>query len=223
MACLISKRGKIYRQLRLDIWNYYRTYFNEDTLSEWKKIDHTLHYWAKVRLVKKELKELKKHRYVYRIWNRRRYEKLKYFKPNYIIPRYLRNFYLILKKHNFVNFIKKSLKGKLIRGFVSTYLNFLEGRLIVIVYRLNLINNIFIIKTLIKFGIFQVNFNEKKHINTRVKLGDFLTINKKWLPIIKRDLLYRLNRDLISCNINNFYANYINFYFFFLKILNIKI
>ena len=75
--------------------------------------------------------------------------KTKRLKPNYIRPRYLRSFYMILKKKTFVKYIKIAMKGKLVRGFVSTYLGYLEARLFVIIYRLNIVNNIFMIKSLI--------------------------------------------------------------------------
>jgi len=101
MAISIKKRGKMYRNFRVDLWGYYRTYFNRETGSEWKKVDHTLYYWKRVYDVIRELKRLKKARYVYKIWNRKRYERLKRYKADYILPRYLRNFYIVLKKKSF--------------------------------------------------------------------------------------------------------------------------
>ena len=41
MACLISKRGKYYRKIRLDLWGYYAMYFNAQ-LSEEKRLDRTI-------------------------------------------------------------------------------------------------------------------------------------------------------------------------------------
>jgi hypothetical protein len=71
------------------------------------------------------------------------------------------------------------MKGKLIRGYVSTYLGYLEARIMVVVYRLNIINNIFIIKMMINMGVFYINFKEKKHINTRLELGDIINVHSK--------------------------------------------
>lgn len=42
MACLVKKRGKLYRKLRLDIWGKYTTYNNK--FSKRKKIDKTVSY-----------------------------------------------------------------------------------------------------------------------------------------------------------------------------------
>jgi len=108
------------------------------------------------------LRTLRRYRYVYRIWNRKRYEKFKYYKKNYIYPRYLRNFYIVIKKKNYIKYIRKAMKGKIIRGYVSTYLGYLEARIMVVVYRLNIINNIFIIKMMVNMGVININFIEKK-------------------------------------------------------------
>jgi ribosomal protein S4 len=86
---------------------------------------------------------------------------------------------MILKKKTYVSYVEKALKGKLGRGFLVNYLGYLEGRLMVIAYRLNLINNVFIIKNAINAGFFHINQKKKKHINTRMNLGDILQIGKK--------------------------------------------
>jgi len=85
---------------------------------------------------------------------------------------------MILKKKTFVKYIKIAMKGKLVRGFVSTYLGYLEARLFVIIYRLNIVNNIFMIKSLINLGVFYLNLKKKININTRLQLGDLLTVQK---------------------------------------------
>ncbi len=139
-------------------------------------------------------------------------------KDNYIIPRFLRQFYIVLKKRHFLRYIELSLKGKLGRGFISVYLGYLEARLFMIIYRLNLVNNIFMVKTIINFGVFYINGKRKKHINTRMQLGDFLQINKFWKQAFRDDMRYRLKKHLISRNIRNYYVNYIHLYFFFFKV-----
>jgi ribosomal protein S4 len=99
-------------------------------------------------------------------------------KENYIKPRFLRQFYMVLKQRTMLKYVKIALKGKLVRGFVSTYLGYLEARLLIVVYRLNIINNIFMIKSIINLGVFYINNEKKKHVNTRIKLGDFLQIKR---------------------------------------------
>ena len=85
---------------------------------------------------------------------------------------------MVIKKKTFIKYVKMAMKGKLVRGFVSTYLGYLEARLFIIIYRLNIVNNIFMIKLLINLGVFYINFKKKEHINTKVQLGDLLTIKK---------------------------------------------
>jgi len=159
MACLLKKRGKFYRKTRLDIWGYYKTYFNKKSKYTLRRDrgDNTLRYWLRFKKLVKRFREFKKRRYVYRLWNRERFNFPKRLKKNYIKPRFLRNFYLVLKRRNFIKYIKLSFKGKLVRGFVSTYLGYLESRLFIIIYRLNIINNIFIIKNIINLGVFYIN------------------------------------------------------------------
>lgn len=86
---------------------------------------------------------------------------------------------MILKKKAFVDYVRIARKGKMVRGFMSTYLGLLEGRLFIVVYRLNLINNIFMIKNMINLGVFHVNLKKKTHINTPIRLGDFIIVNKR--------------------------------------------
>jgi len=43
MACLITKRGKFYRKIRLDLWGYYAMYYKE-RISEKRRVDHTVLY-----------------------------------------------------------------------------------------------------------------------------------------------------------------------------------
>lgn len=224
MACLVRKRGKLYRKVRLDIWGYYKTYYNKYSKYEKSrnKGDNTLKYWLRFKRLVRRFRDFKRKRYVYRLWNRERFKFPKRLKKNYIKPRFLRNFYLVLKKRNFIKYIKLSQKGKLVRGFVSTYLGYLESRLFVIIYRLNIINNIFIIKNVINLGVFFINCKKKKHINTRMKLGDFLHVAKPWKNILKQDMLLRLNQKIVIRNITNFYINFDKFFFLFYKLYKYK-
>ena len=160
MACLLKKRGKYYRKIKLDLWGYYSMYSNV-ILREKERLDHTILNWVRVKGLKWKYKKYMRGKYVFRLWNRPRFVKTKWLKPNYIRPRYLRSFYMVLKKKIYVKYIQISMKGKLVRGFVSTYLGYLEARLFVVIYRLNIVNNIFMIKSLINLGIFFINLKKK--------------------------------------------------------------
>lgn len=221
MACLLRQRGKYYRKIKLDLWGYYAMYAKV-ILREKKRLDRTIKNWIRVKGLKWKYKKYMRGKYVFRLWNRPRFVKIKRLKPNYIRPRYLRSFYMVLKKKTYVKYIQIAMKGKLVRGFVSTYLGYLEARLFVILYRLNIVNNIFIIKMLINLGIFFINLKKINHINTRLQLGDLLTIKKSWRLLLKKDITIRLKKNIISRNIKNFYSNYIQLYFIFFKVYNIK-
>ena len=119
MACLIRRRGKLYRKLRLDLWGYYATYGKEHR-SEGRKLDYTLLFWANVKTSWWKYKKYMRGKYIFRLWNRPRLKRKKKISKNYIKPRFLRNFYMILKKRTYLKYVKIAMKGKLVRGFVST-------------------------------------------------------------------------------------------------------
>ena len=48
MVCLISKRGKYYRKIKLDLWGYYAMY-NEDRISENRRVDHIILDWVRTK------------------------------------------------------------------------------------------------------------------------------------------------------------------------------
>lgn len=221
MTCLISKRGKYYRKIRLDLWGYFAMYY-KDRIREGRRIDRAFKYWARVRQTRWVFKKYMRGKYVFRLWNRPRFLRIKKLKPEYIRPRHLRSFYMVLKRKTYLKYIRIAMKGKLVRGFTSTYLGYLEGRLFIIIYRLNIVNNIFMIKSLINLGVFYKNFKKKTHINTRIQLGDFLHINQYWRDVIKHDIILRLEKNIIAKNIDNFYSNYIQLYFFFFKVYDVK-
>lgn len=224
MACLLKKRGKYYRKSRLDIWGYYGGYYNDAVVGKkrGRKVNNTLSYWMRFHQLRRDYGWFNRQRYVYRVWNRKRFASPKKIKKNFVKPRFLLNFYMVLKKKVYVKYVKKALKGKFGRGFASIYVGYLEGRLIVIVYRLNIINNVFIIKNAINAGLFYINNKKKKHINTRMHLGDILQINMIWKKIMQRDMYKRATQSVMRTIITNFYINYLQLYFIYYKSYNIK-
>jgi ribosomal protein S4 len=117
------------------------------------------------------------------------------FKPNFINPRYLQNFYLVLTRNNFRRYITKA---KRIHGyFIGNYLTFLEGRLYMMVYRSNFITNLFMIRNIVRKGIFNVNGTTRYHFNYVMKLGDILQVNFRFKRLIRIDLLMRLEQNII--------------------------
>lgn len=218
MSCMIRKRNKLYKKYKLDLWGIYTVYNNISSKS--KKYPRAVWYWFKLKVLSRNFRWFKRRRYIYSLWNRERFIFPKRLKANYIKPRLLRSFYMVLKKRNYVKYVKLALKGKVVRGFIKTFLNYLEGRLFVILYRLNLITNIFIIKGMVNLGMFCINFEQKKHINTRMQLGDMLHIKKFWKSIIRSDMLGRLNQGIITRFVKNFYINYSQMYFILYKSYN---
>jgi len=85
-------------------------------------------------------------------------------------------------------------KGRL---FEQNFLNFVEGRLYMLIYRLNFVNNLFMIKTLLDLGLFTINHQVKTHIHAMANVGDLISVKKEYVDILRNDIILRLQYDII--------------------------
>jgi small subunit ribosomal protein S4 len=76
-------------------------------------------------------------------------------KRKFLNHRLLKNFYIVLSYNNFRKYY--GLARRKSGSFVGNYLVYLEGRLFMLAYRSNFITNIFLIRHVIKQGIFLIN------------------------------------------------------------------
>ena len=86
--------------------------------------------------------------------------------------RLLFNFYLVLSRRNFMKISNKAKKRK--GYYIENYLGLIEGRLFMMLYRSNLMSNLFLIRHVVERDIFWVNEKLRVHYNSILKPGDFL-------------------------------------------------
>lgn len=194
MVCLTRKRIKFYKLTMLDIWGHSLIY---------KKPTKEVTF---VRLAKKQdyfRRKYYKKQFLYSFKRRIRFEKIKRLEPEFLLPRYLKYFYLILKMSNFRRFYKKAARK--MDAFDSNLMIFLECRLFMVAYRLNFINNMFMIRSTIQFGIMHVNGIVKYHSNTTISVGDVVGLANKYRELIRKDMIIRFRKKIIFWNIPAYY------------------
>ena len=104
---------------------------------------------------------------------------------------------MIVRRRTFRRYMYKARR---MRGsFVGNYLAFLEGRLFMLVYRSNFVNNIFKLKFIIDRGIFLVDGNLKSQSNLSVRPGQLVQTSFDYRDLLKKDLksFLKMDRDII--------------------------
>jgi|GraSoiStandDraft_24_1057298.scaffolds.fasta_scaffold13180_2 ribosomal protein S4 len=134
--------------------------------------------------------------FIFTLRKRINFRRQKRFKDDFLLPRLLYNFYLIISRRNFM---KISIRAKKRKGYyIENYLGLLEGRLFMMVYRCHLVSNLFIIRYIVKHNMFWVNEKIRVHSNSIMKPGDVLWFgDKQWKRLFKRDLTLRVRKNVI--------------------------
>jgi ribosomal protein S4 len=116
-----------------------------------------------------------------------------------------RLFYSFIKIKNLKKLIKKSLKRK---NSVTLFAYFLESRLDILLFRLNLVNSVRMARFLIFFGYVLINNRIEKRYSFNLKSGDILNFHPKIFFFLKK----KINRNIVE---NNFLSlripNYIEY------------
>ena len=121
----------------------------------------------------------------------------------------------MIRRRNFIKY--RELAQRLHGLFINNYLNFVEGRLFMLVYRANFITNIFKLKSIIDRGIFLVNGNRKYHSNYHVKVGELIQVDFKYKKLLSIDMKYRFFQKVILINPGKYL--FINYKFLFILFL----
>lgn len=113
-----------------------------------------------------------------------------------ILNKIFSNFYNITITKHFLKLLKKNIKKY---SFFFTknqnILNLFETRLDIFWYRTKFFFNISLIRTLIKFGYLELNFNPISNFNIHLKLGDFISINYNFRKNFKT---YMINNNVLK-------------------------
>ena len=129
--------------------------------------------------------------FIFTLRKRINFRRQKRFKKDFLRPRLLYYFYIIISRRNFMKIANRAKKRK--GYYIENYLGLLEGRLFMMVYRSHLISNLFMIRYVITHNMFWVNEKIRVHSNSLMKPGDFLWFgDHEWKRLFKRDLLLRI-------------------------------
>jgi ribosomal protein S4 len=90
------------------------------------------------------------------------------------------------------------------RLFEQNFLNFVEGRLFMILYRISFVTNLFMIKSLLDIGLFTINTKVETHIHAMANVGDFISVRYDYREILHNDMVLRLKNDVIFFNVPRF-------------------
>ena len=207
MVCLVKNRSKFYKKTLLDIWGYHKLY---------KRPSKLINY---IRVMSKERKLRRKYyrrEFVYSLQKKIRFRWRKKFKSKYINHRYLYNFYMIVRRRTFRKYMYKARRRR--GSFIGNYLIFLEGRLFMLVYRSNFVNNIFKLKYIIDRGIFLVDNEIKYYSNHVVKPGQLVQVSFDYRDLLKKDFKLRLKQGYILWMPRKYiFVNYSFMFIFFLR------
>jgi len=207
MVCLVRNRNKFYKKTLLDVWGYHKLY---------KKSSKLIFFIKVMRAEKRARKLYYKKEFVFSLATRIRFRWRKKLKKKYINPRYLYNFYLTIRRKTFRRYayIARRRPGLVI----GNYLNFIEGRLFMLVYRANFINNIFKLKHIIDKGVFLVNGHIRNYSNFVVKVGEIVQVSFKYKKLLKNDMRLRFRLHNIFWSPRKYiFVNYKFFFIFFLR------
>jgi ribosomal protein S4 len=116
-----------------------------------------------------------------------------------------RLFYSFIKIKNLKKIIKKSLKRK---NSVTLFAYFLELRLDILLFRLNLVNSIRMARSLIFFGYILINNRVERRYSYNLKSNDILNFHPKIFFFFKK----KINKNIDeNCYLNLRYPNYIEY------------
>jgi len=145
--------------------------------------------------------------FVYSFRKKIRFKRRKKDRNKYLLPRFLKHYYLILKLDDLRTMQTKAVTKP--GNFESNFLKLLECRLFMLVFRLHWITNIFMIKSMVDQGIFTINGKVKMNSNFVSKIGDILSIKDFYREHLRYDLVLRYKKNMVFWNTPKFlFLNY---------------
>jgi len=143
MICIVKNKNKFIKQTCLDLWGIHMTY---------TKLNKAANFIRVINDQSKKRFKYYKMDFIFTLRKRINFRRQKRFKDDFLLPRLLYNFYLIISRRNFM---KISIRAKKRKGYyIENYLGLLEGRLFMMVYRCHLVSNLFIIRYIVKHNMF---------------------------------------------------------------------
>jgi len=184
------------------VWGYYRIY---------QRYNFTVRFFNYLDEQKELQRFFYKNEFTFSLSRKIAFAKKKRLKDNYLWPRLIKNYYLTLSWRNMNKYYKKARKT--VGNFINNFLMLLEGRLFMVVYRINWINNLFLIKNVLESNIFYVNEKLRSRCNYHLKYNDFLMLHTDYLDLFRQDLLLRINEGKVIWKHPSYI--FVNYEFFF--------
>jgi len=207
MVCLVRNRRTFYRKTLLDVWGHLKLY---------KKMSKVINFIRVMRANKEAKRIYNRKEFIFSLAKRIRFRWKKKLKKRYINPRYLYNYYLIIRRKTFKKYAYMSKRRA--GSSIGNYLNFIEGRVFMLVYRSNFVNNIFKLKHIIDRGAFLVNGHLIYYSNFIVKVGEVVQVSLKYKKLFKADLKMRFKCWNVKWYPRRYlFVNYNFFFIFFLR------
>jgi len=206
MICYVKNRNYFCKKVYIDVWGY-NTIYNKNNF--------TTRFFAYLEDQARQRRFFLRNDFAFSLGRRIAFAKKKRYKERFLWPRLLKNYYLTLSWRNMNQYYKKS--RMLAGNFINNFIMMLEGRLFMIVYRINWINNLFMIKNILKYNIFFINGKVRSHCNYHLKYNDILTIDFNYIEIFKRDLMMRIKEGKVIWRCPSYL--YVNYIFFFVYIM----
>jgi len=180
----LKERSKLYKDNLVDLWGHFFHY---------PKKSKAINFIRTFVKEKKAKRKYLRRRFSFIFKKRRKFRWFKRLKLKLVLKHYLRNFYMVFSLNTIAKFMRIAKRQ---RGyFFPNFLNFLEQRIYMLAYRTQFITNMFIIRQVIRYGMFAVNGVIKYNYNFRVKPGDWFHFSSKdWRKLFRRDLIIRLKR-----------------------------
>lgn len=136
--------------------------------------------------------------YIYRIDIVKLKRKRRRFKWRFVFIRMLRFFYMSLSHRQYRRYGRRACRQE---GFlVGNYLFFLEGRLASVLYRMNFVSNVFILRQFITYGHVFVGVRVETFLNFNVGLCEVVRVEDSGKKIIRDGLALRLRQDRVYFN-----------------------
>lgn len=188
---VIWRKIRLYRRFEIDIWGV-----NLLSLNRTSQVIRLFDFWERE---KKDLLEQRRSRYIYRIDLDQPQRIKKKFKRHFIIRKFSRLFYLTLSYSQFKRLahVATRMEG----SWESNFIMLIENRVLGMLYRMQVLLNVFELKSFIIRGKVLINNKKITYYNALINYYDIVTFSEFDSVQIRYDIIKRFSRGSLYFNI----------------------
>jgi len=213
MILVVKHRCSFYRKFELDIWGL--CYVDSDASPENYRKSWYLRFFLKMYKAKILRRWKRMRRYIYRIDIIDIRKRRRKYKTRWLTLRLTRLYFLTLHDDQFRQLFLKA--RKLTGDLESNYCHLLECRLFPLLYRTNLLPDMFLSLRFVQRGKVFVNFRRMNYVNAHVSVGSFMVPKRFWRLWIRYQFKKRLRLKAVLFNTARFL--FISFKFLYVYLL----